>query len=328
MAQPALDQFRKRLLTLKQEVTEGTDSLPTALANAILLMEGQSSTEGDVVDRDIDRAFFGARPFSFTNKRAMIEGMFELFPPATPGAASTSDAACAPLLLPAGMAVVKNLGAKTTRYNPVSSGIPSSTAYWYHNDMLMKVLGARHDISDLGITIGGRFQGRVRVMGRYDNVAADTLPNGTLYTDIPVVASYDNTQAHITNPVGGTELLVWAKSLSVSFANELGTREYSSHKVNTISDRQPTWSMRIARTALADFNPWAARDANVIIGAKMRVYQNALVGRYSELGVRGQIEQVQVVDIDGDTGFELSGRCVPSNTGGDELYIQFGDTTP
>lgn len=328
MAQPALEQFRKRLLTLKQETTEGTDALPTALANAILLMEGQSSTEGDIVERDIDRAFFTNRPFSFANKRAMVEGMFELFPPTTPGAASNSDAACAPLLLPAGMAVVKNLAQKTTRYNPASASVPSSTAYWYHNDTLLRVVGARHDISDLAITVGGRFQGRVRIMGRYENVQSSTLPVGTLYEDVPPVVSFDNSQAHITSPVSGTDLLVWAKSLSVSFGNELGTREYTSHKVNTISDRLATWSMRIARTALADFNPWAVRDANTIIGAKLRVYNTGLVGRYSELGIRGQIEQVQDVDIDGDRGFEISGRCIASNAGGDEFYIQFGDTTP
>lgn len=331
MPQPSLDQFRKRAVLLKQEVTEGVDSTPTGATDAVLLMDGQSSTEVDIVEREIDRPFFTNNAFGTTNRRAVIEGMFELFPPATPGAASTSDAACAPLLLPAGMAVVKNLPQKTTRYNPASSAIPSSTAYWHQNDILIRALGCRHNISSLGIQIGNRFSGQVRIQGSYDAVQASSLPSATLYTNVPPFATHRNTVAHITNPAGGADLLVWAKSLQIDFGNELGSKEYSSIKVNQISDRRATFTMRIARTALADFNPWTVRDAGTIIGLKMRTFNNehptTPVGLYSELGVRGQIEGVQIVDIDGDTGFELTGRCVASNAGGDDFYIQFGDTT-
>lgn len=332
MSQPSLDQFRKRAVLLKQEVTEGVDSSPVGATNAVLLMDGQSSTEVDVVEREIDRPFFTNNAFGTTNRRAIIEGSFELFPPVTPGAALTSDAACSPLLLPAGMAVVKNLGAKTTRYNPASSAIPSSTAYWHQNDILIRALGCRHNISGLSIQIGNRFSGQVRVQGSYESVEASSLPTAILYTDVPPFATYRNTVAHVTNPVGGTNLLVWAKSLQIDFGNELGTKEYSSVKLNQVSDRRATFTMRIARTALADFNPWTVRDAGTVIGLKMRTYNvehpTAPVGLYSELGVRGQIEGVQIVDIDGDTGFELTGRCIAGNSGGDDFYIEFGDTTP
>jgi hypothetical protein len=43
----------------------------------------------------------------------------------------------------------------------------------------------------------------------------------------------------------------------------------------------------------------------------------------SALYVRGQIETVAETDIDGDLGWDISGPCIPSNSGGDEFYIQF-----
>lgn len=328
MAQPPLDQFRKRLLTLAIEGTEGTDANPTALANAILLMNGSSGTEFDTVERPIDRPFFTNDPFVVANKRAFIEGDFELYPPATPGAATTSSAVCEPLLLPAGMTVVKNAGAKTTTYNPISSGIPSSSAYWYHTGTLIKAIGSRHSITGLSLQIGNRAMARVRIQGRYDQMTETALPNGTLDQTVPVVATYANSEAAITVGVG-SPLTVWAKSLSVDFGNELAQKEYTELNVNTISDRRATFTMRIARTDLGDFNPLAVRDAGTIVTLSFRTYNSdSKVGLYTHLQVRGQIEGVQPTDIDGDYGFELTGRCVASNAGGDEFFVQFGDDTP
>jgi hypothetical protein len=328
MAQPPLDQFRKRLLTLAVEAVEGVDEVPTALANAILLMNGSSGTEFDAVERPIDRPHFTNDPFVVANRRAFIEGDFELFPPATPGAAATSDAVAAPLLLPAGFTVAKDDVAKTTRYNPISSGIVSSSAYWYHTGTLIRAIGSRHNITQLGIQVGNRFMGRVRVQGRYTAMTETALPTGTLSPVVPVVASYLNSEASIT--VGaGSPLTVWAKGLSVDLGNELAQKEYTDLNVNTISDRRGTWTMRIARTDLGDFNPLTVRDAGTIVTARIRTYNaDNRVGLYSEIGIRGQIEQVQAVDIDGDYGFELSGRCIASDAGGDELYLLFGDNTP
>lgn len=328
MAQPALDLFRRRALLVKAETTEGTDSTPTGAANAILLMDGSSGTEFDTVERPIDRPFFGHDPFVVGNRRAFIEGMFELYPPATPGAVSTSSADCEPLLLPSGFAVAKNPVTKVTRYNPASSSIPSATAYWYHSGTLIRALGARGNLTQLSMEVGNRFMGRVRLLGNYDTLESAALPSVTLPSTVPPVIRHTNATATVVTPAGGTPLTVWAKSLSVDLGNDLASKEYTSVKFNQISDRRPTWTLRIARTDLGDFNPVADRDNGTIITARIRVFSAASPGLYSELGIRGQIENVQPADIDGDFGFEISGRCVPSSSGGDELYIEFGDTTP
>lgn len=343
MTQPALDFFKKRNLLIKAEVTEGTDPTPTGASDAFRLFDGSSSTEFDKVERPLDKAFFGSDPFVVANRRATIQGTFELYPPATPGAASTSDADCAKLLLPAGMAVTKNAGAKTTIYNPISTAIASATAYWYHTGTLIKALGARADISDLKIEIGQRFTGQCSIMGDYADVSAAAAPTVTLSSKVPVVATARNTDCKLSTLVRGAttstdgtplaDLVVWAKSLSVSFGNALAHKEFTSKSVNGVSDRQATWSLRLAKTDItADFNPWYVRDNGIVLEAALRLFEvdavaGVLDGLYSALNIRGQIETINPTDIDGDYGWELSGPCIPSDAGGDDFTIEFGDTS-
>lgn len=322
MTQPALESFKRRGVVVKAEVTEGTDSVPTAGTNGILLLNGKSGTEFDKKERNIDRAHFTSNPFVVANKRSFIEGEFELYAPATPGAASTSSADCEPLLLPAGMAVTKDLAAKTTLYTPISTGIPTATAYWWHVNKKRKHLGCRNDISSIKMEIGERFMGNVRILGTYTATEAETLPTITLPGTVPVVSQYSNSKAYIND---GAELEVLAKMLEISFNNELASREYTSQKFNRIHDRLATWKMRIAHTDLTDFNPWTIRDAATTITARYRTFEGGNL--YSQLAIRGQIEAIEEVDIDGDYGWDLSGPCIASNSGNDEFTLLFGDTT-
>lgn len=340
MAQPALDFFRKRAVLVKAEVTEGTDSMPVAGTDGIRFFDGSSSTEFDTVDRNEDKPYFGNSPFVVANRRATVQGTIELYPPPTPGAASTSDADCAKVLLPSGFAVTKNAVDKITRYSPISAAIPSVTAYWYHTGTLLKVLGARGNLSSLGIEIGQRFTAQASLMGEYTEVSATAMPTVTLPTKVPVVSSKRNSECIISTLVRGAtassvntplvDLHTWAKSLTVDLGNALAYREYTEKGVAGITDRAPTFTLRLAKTDIADdFNPWFVRDNGIIIEVAYRLYEDdSKDGLWSELGIRGQIEQITPTDIDGDYGWEITGRCIPSSSGNDELYIAFGDDTP
>lgn len=340
MAQPALDYFRRRAVLLKAEVTEGTDPLPVAGTDGIRLFDGSSSTEFDKVERNEDTAHFGSKPFVVANRRATIEGTFELYPPTTPGAASTSDADCSRILLPSAMAVTKTLATKTTRYNPISTGIPSATAYWYHTGTLLKVLGARANLSSLGLEIGQRFTGQASILGEYTEVSNVAVPSVTLPTKVPVVSSKRNSECIISTLVRGatastdgtplTDLHTWAKALRIDFGNQIAYREYTEKGVSGITDRAATFTLRLAKTDIsADFNPWYVRDNGIVLQASYRMYElDTKVGLYSELGIRAQIENITPTDIDGDYGWEITGPCIPSSGGNDEFYIGFGDTTP
>ncbi|WP_459062121.1 hypothetical protein [Stenotrophomonas sp. PSU-St15] len=325
MAQPNLESFKRRGLALALRASASVPTVPTASADGVLLFNGSSGTEFDKIERPVDRPFLTGQPFAVGAKRAFIEGEFELFPPTKPGAAADSDAVCAPLLLPAGMTAVKDAVAKTTRYNPISANIPISDAKFWHAGTVKQIGAARHNLTNLALAVGERFKGNIRIQGDYDTIAEDALPNITTTAVVPTVARADNTRTTITVD-GGAGLVVWAKSLSVDVGNTITSKEYTSHKESGISDRAPTWTLRLAKTALADFNPWAVRDSAGVLEVALRLTEKSKL--YSELGIRGQIENINEVEIDGDYGWELTGPCVASDAGGDELYIEFGDSTP
>jgi len=325
MAQPDLTPFARRGLLLALRTAADTPMVPTPALHAMMLFNGQSGTEIEVVERPIDRPFYGGAPFGVANKRAFIEGEIELYAPASPGQTTDSHIHVHAALLPAGLTAVKSASAKTTRYGPVSEAIAVSDGWWYHAGTLKKVTGARHALNNVALDIGKRFTANVRVQGDYEDVEESPVPTVTLPDAVPVVADPHNTTALIAVS-GGTALTVWAKTLSLDTGNQITQRDYTSHRETGITARQPTFTFRLAKTALSDFNPWAVRDAGGIVNIAFRLNEGG--NKYSELGIRGQIEQISEVDIDGDYGWELSGRCIPSNTGGDEFYIEFGDTTP
>jgi hypothetical protein len=342
MPLPNLIPFKKRNFMLKAEVTPGTDANPVGATDGFRLFDGNSSTEFDKVERQVDRAHFGGYEFAVANPRAKIEGEFEIYPPSAPG---TGDADCAKLLLPCGMAVTKDAVGKTTRYNPISEAIPTVTAVWSHAGTQVKALGARGDISGMAIELGQRMKGKASLTGDYTAVTETAMPTLTLSSKVPVVASARNMRTRIGTLVkGGTagsvgtpleDFLVYAKTLSVDFGNALAHKEYSSLSVNQISDRAPTFTLRIARTDIAaDFNPWFVRDNGILFVATAQLFETSgtpsasLTGLYSALTIRGHIENITTTDIDGDYGWELTGPCVPSDAGGDEFYLEFGDTTP
>lgn len=322
MAQPALEKFSRRGLLL---AADGTTLLPGT--HGLQLIDGSAGREFDKVERNIDSPFLGSKPFSKKNLRAFIQGNIELIPPALPGDAVTGIATVAPALLSAAMAQTLSAGTRITRYNPISTAMPLVDAKWYQSGTLLAVNDARGNITGLKIEIGERFMGQFRVQGDYDEVDEASLPTIDLsaFTD-PTIATHDNSELVIED-VDGTplNLHLWGKLLSVDFGNQVATKEYTEHKETGISERSPTFTARFARPAKADFDVQAVSDAHSVIEAYIKVREPD--GRYSKLAIRGQIENVNDADIDGDMGYEITGPCIPSSTGGDEFYAEFGDDT-
>lgn len=325
MAQPNLESFTKRGLALKIEVTEGTDANPVPGTDGFFIMNGSSGTEFDKVERPIDRPHFTNTPFAVANKRAFIEGDMEIHHPDTPGAAAGAGLPHQdPALRIAGMTAVLDDTGGTTIYNPISTGISSATAYWWHVNQHLKILGARANITGLRMTIGEIVQARLRLQGSYDAITKEALPSITLPGFIPETVQADNSELLINcSSASITDLVGWGKELSIDFGNSLTTKEFTSKKVNSISDRLGTWTLRMAAADLADFNPWTVRDSGYIFEAKLT---QTYSGVAQHLGIRGQIESITDTDIDGDLGWELSGPCVASDAGGDEFELGFADS--
>jgi hypothetical protein len=325
MAQPALEKFDRRGLALKIQAVAGTPETPSAVTDGIRFYDGSSGTEFDSLEENRDKPFFGGNPISTFNHRAYIEGYVHLYPPETPGDAADGTPAVHPLLLISGMTRVLDAVGGTTRYNPVSSGIAIATANFWHSGTVRRLYDGRGNISSLSLEIGNRAKAQLRVQGSYDDIGEQALPAITVPEETgPVIEASNSVTKIVQMPggVAGAALNVWGKALSIDFGSQLTSKEYTEHKETAIDGRSPTFTLRIARTAKADFDPWAVRKANTLITASLRV-SNA-DGRYSETGIRGQIREINETEIDGDYGWEITGPCIPSSAGGDEFYIEFG----
>lgn len=321
MAQPALQAFKRRGFAIKAEVTEGTDSVPTSSANAFRLFDGSSSIEGDIIERPVDSDIFGHDPFVVGNQRVTIEGDLEIIPPGTPGVDSI---AARHVLYPCGMAEVLTVADDLTEYRTISDSIPSASMYFWHAGTLKKGLGARGDLSGLMMEIGNRFKARVRLEGSFSDITEQSLPSFdyTAFT-VPTVIKKSNSIMRIA-PVDGAYVHLRAKSLGVDFNNGIQTKEYTQFGSTTINERKPVATLRFARQAMADIDVHALRDAGTHIQADFTLVEAG--GNYSRLKIRGQIETINDTDIDGDFGYEMTVRCIPSTAGGDEVIIEFGTT--
>lgn len=326
MAQPDLMNFRVRRMLI---AAAGTTLDPAV--NALKLYDGESQIEADETELNEDSEFLGNVETELSNFRAYIQGNIHIQPPVTPGDAIDGSAPMAPVILPAGFAQVLDAANGVTRYNPISSSFPIADANWYHNDTLCAIRNARANLSGLKHEIGQRFMAQLRVEGSNDDdVQPLPMPTGFDLSKFtrPVISTHDNSTLIVNTidaPVAITNLHLRGKMLSVDLSNTLGTHEYTGFKSAEINDRRPTFTVRVAMMDLGDFNPWKHRRARTFLTfAYKTVYPNGL---YVLTQVRGQIGNVTRVDIDGKTGVEITGRCVPSNSGGDEVFIEFGNDT-
>lgn len=330
MAQPDLESFSRRLIAIKAETTEGTDAAPSTSLNTFDLLNGSSGTEFDKIERPRDRAYFTGESFIVSNKRAFVEGEFEVCPPVTPGSASGTlgNAPAEVILFPCGMEQsTKSSTLGLTIYSPISESIPTVTADFYHAGTLKEIVGARGNISSLSMAIGERAKGQVRLEGVYTEVDEATVPTDGDYSAfaIPSVATHDNSQMRFFPSTAANTLPVflWGKSLSVDFNNELQTKQYTQLRISSISDRNATFTARFARPDKAEVDVYALRDAGTQVIIDFTTVDDDAT-TYTRLRIKGQIETITDTDIDGDFGYEISGPCIAQTGGGDEFELEFG----
>jgi hypothetical protein len=331
MAEPQIEYFTQRGVLVKMEAIANTDPILDPATDGIRFYDGAAGTEIEKKERTPDRPFWGGRPFKAIKKRAFIEGTFDLFPPTTPGAAgATGNAFCERILLPSGFAITKSLPSKLTRYNPISHNIPAAWSRFHQGGEVLNLQSARHTLSAVRMAIDDGMSAKARLQGNYDTILEGVAPEIPVNETESTVATWDNSVAFLSTVDGDvTDLELRCKHLEWDSGSEVTSSMFTGLRLNGHKDRTPTAKCLLLRPRNADINLTTVRDANRLITIRFRTYEsNTKVGLYSEHGVRMQIENIQRQDIDGYYGYEISGPCVPSSTGGDEVFIAFGDTTP
>jgi hypothetical protein len=325
VANPVIETFDRRGMTLKLEVTEGLDSAPTQILNSFQILDGKSKLEADSIDRKLDRPHWNSARKKAVNFRASIEGSVEIVPMATPG---VTPASIDTLLQIAGFArtytvpdpVGPPIVIGRTTYNPIAVAIPSATGYFWHAGTYRKLLGSRANMTGISMEIGKYLMAQIRIEGGCIDIEEAALP-----TDFDFSAFTDPTDASTES----MELLINGFAvnglmLSVDLGNDLKTKQHTEARRARISTRQSTFKARFYRTLKADFDPIAKWKTGEII--QLLGTTEEPDGRLTQLPVLGEISGVEEVDEDGEYAWEISGNCVATDAGNDELLIDFAES--
>lgn len=320
MANPNIETFDRRGMVLKLETTEGTNSNPTTLLNAIQVLDGKSKVQSDTIERKLDRPFWNSTRKKATNFRGSIEGSIELVPMLNPGVGPASVDA---LLQIAGMArtyTVPSAGPPivigTTTYNPISSNIPSATAFFWHAGTYREITGSRANLTGISMEIGKYLMAQFRLEGSCLDIAEGNLP-----TNFDYAAFHDPTDASTESmelTIDG--FAVNGLLLSVDLGNDLKTTQHTEARRARIGTRQSTFKSRFYRTSKADFDPMAKWRTGQVI--ELIGITEEPDGRLTRMPVLGEISGLEEVDIEGEYGWEISGNTVAGN-GGDEFLLDF-----
>jgi len=338
VSQPSLERFDQRVLAIKADVTEGTDPVPATATNAFQILNGTQKLSATDVARNVDRNVYTGKPKAKTNPIITISGDVELIPPTTPGDATGAGVPpVSPLLLPGGFKIVKTAAAVgppavvgETRYKPITKLIPSATSYWYHNGTFAKLISARHAFSAIKLAIDDRFTAKVDIQAAYTAIDEADLPTDMDYSAFGIPTIADDTNTVMLVNVAGSEsddVHVMGKSLQVDLGSKLLTKRFTERRFNAINGMDPKFTLLLARPAKSDFDFYALWTAGTIITSSFKLLEPD--GRYSIVGIRGQIDDVADTNTDDDDLITVTGTCIASDSssptdGSDFCYIAFG----
>lgn len=309
------DSFRRRLFLFKPEGTYGTDSGPTAAANAVLFMDGAVDYVTSPIERQLDRGYYGANPTVQVGKQIQITGMTDLL-----GAATVGDAAPTSALLRACGFGETLVATTSATYAPVTDGMASASARFHHNRDLVSGRGFRGNV-ELMFDIKNFARAQWTLLGlppASGNAVTDAAlppPTLTAWRDPPAIETE-------SFEVSLDSFDLDAVGVTVNMNNQVTVYEGSESRQVIIIERAPTITIRA-------FNPGvAAKDyfAAAIAGTRMPLSFAVDAGASNIITVTSPQVQLsrtpQKIDIDGRTGIQLEGRMLP-NTGNDEISIAF-----
>lgn len=181
----------KKVILLKAEVTEGTDSAPVVATNALRVLNYQPNfMDADGKVRKLEKAYFGADPVAMANFRRGATFEMEIH---GGGAAGTAPQWMEALRF-AGFATPTIVAATSATQDPTST-VPSATHWAYIDNLLMKTVGGR---ATVGYTIEDdeipRFN--YQYLGYAPTaLASEAAPGNAVFAGVatPVIASTENT---------------------------------------------------------------------------------------------------------------------------------------
>lgn len=301
---------RKMAITAKIEPTPGTDAVPTAVADAILVRNVDwTPMEMELASRELLTPYLG-NPKSIAV--AVYGRMSYEVEIAGSGAAGTAPK-YGPLLRACGLAQVITAGTRVA-YSPVSSAFEAVSQYFYLDQLLHRLLSVRGTV-DFEFNAKGIPVMKFSFLGLFVPVTDLAIPAAT-YTQIdPVPVNKANT----TLVLHGVNVV--AQSLTVGLRNEYKYRNLINYEGVDIVDRRPGGSVSFEQTLVATRNWFQVAQANTqaamvlthgtVVGNIFRVTANQTVIRSPKYG-----------DLDGNVMLNADLELYPTTAGNNEILIE------
>lgn len=304
--------FKNKAILLKSEVTVGTDSVPTGLANWI---EARNVTltplDAQTADRNIDQPYFG------NGGKVQVAQYVKLsFEVAIAGSGAAGSAPkIAPALLACGFA--ETLTASTdAEYNLVSTGIGACSIYVNIDGTLHKLIGARG-------TVGGTLaaKGIPLLKFEFDAIFADPTAVALPTVDKSGWLVEEAVNAINTGKVtlDGVDLawsnLEWALNNQVARIDLPGPQRECA-----ITDRKPTASVTVLAPGLATFDPFAL--AKAASSVTVSTTHGSAAGKKVKTDLLAHVIGAEYDQVEGMLAYKLTLEPMPVS-GNDELTLTF-----
>lgn len=235
--------MKNMLLTAKQEVTPGTDSLPTAAANSILVRGMMPSLiEIEFAERNLVRGAKGNYGQLGVGEHRAFEFEVEL---AGSGAAGTAPK-WAPLLKACGFSETLTASISAV-YQPVSSGEPTVTLYGYLDGILFKLTKGKGTVK-FSLGAKGIPVMQFRFIGEYSAGTDVTFPTTMDFTGFQQPKTVGKTNTPTFSFFGYAPPM---KEFSFDIANDLMWREMVNLAEPHSPDRKPGGSALIELPSIA-----------------------------------------------------------------------------
>lgn len=171
----------REVILFKEEVTYNTDSVPTNLLNAILVENLNWANESPRMnDRPAVKASFGKLQQVFGGTLRTVTFDVEI-----KGSGVAGDVPEFGDLLEACGFAETVVGGTSVTYDPASTGIKSGTLYYYQDGTLMKLTGARGNVS-FNLPVGEVGKMSFTITGHVSPVTDIALPAATYDSVVPV----------------------------------------------------------------------------------------------------------------------------------------------
>ena len=307
--------FRKQILLAKTETTYNTDPTPTGAANAI-----QTGTievvplAAEYVERENVREFFGRRQQLVTTKAATATFSVEL---AGSGTAGTAPG-FAPLLRACAMneTIISSGTAAGASYKPKTDSLESVTLYFYLDNLLHKLTGARGTVS-LDLATNQIPKLNFVFTGNFNALTDSTPPTATLSSfQTPNIVGNDQTSGFSIHGFAGA-----LQELSIDLANEVVNYQNVAKKEIRITNRNPSGGIKLEAPTITAKN-LVASVASATLGV-LALEHGKIAGNIVTINApKVQLTEPSYEDNNNIVIFNAS-LSLATNTGNDELVIKF-----